>query len=41
MGWLRILSEWVGASGRVVGGDADEGMLNAARSLLEERKSPT
>ena len=36
MGWLRILSEWVGASGRVVGGDVDESMLNAARSLLKE-----
>jgi SAM-dependent methyltransferase len=36
MGWLRILSQWVGASGRVVGADIDETMLEAARSLLEE-----
>ena len=35
LGWLRILSEWVGPSGRVVGGDVDENLLNAARSLLE------
>ncbi len=36
MGWLRILSEWVGPSGQVVGLDIDESMLKAARSLLEE-----
>ena len=36
MGWLRILSEWVGPSGQVVGFDIDESMLKAARSLLEE-----
>ena len=36
MGWLRILSEWVGPSGRVVGADIDERMLTAARSFLEE-----
>src|SRR6188768_4236594 len=35
LGWLRILGEWVGASGQVVGGDIDEGLLGAARSLLE------
>jgi ubiquinone/menaquinone biosynthesis C-methylase UbiE len=38
MGWLRILSDWVGPSGRVVGADIDERMLNAARSLLAEEK---
>ena len=38
MGWLRILSEWVGPSGQVVGADIDESMLNAARSLLEEEE---
>jgi SAM-dependent methyltransferase len=37
MGWLRILSEWVGPSGQVVGADIDESMLDAARSLLEEK----
>jgi SAM-dependent methyltransferase len=35
LGWLRILSEWVGGSGKVVGADIDEGLLNAARSFLE------
>jgi SAM-dependent methyltransferase len=34
MGWLRILSDWVGASGEVVGTDIDENLLAAARSLL-------
>jgi SAM-dependent methyltransferase len=38
MGWLRILSEWVGPSGQVVGTDIDESMLNAARSFLEEEE---
>ncbi len=36
MGWLRILSEWVGPSGQVVGFDIDQGMLNVARSFLKE-----
>src|SRR5919109_1332040 len=27
MGWLRILSQWVGPSGQVVGSDIDEKML--------------
>src|SRR6266540_525685 len=35
LGWLRILSEWVGPSGQVVGTDIDETLLNAARSFLE------
>jgi SAM-dependent methyltransferase len=35
MGWLRILSEWVGSSGQVVGTDVDESLLGAARSFLE------
>jgi SAM-dependent methyltransferase len=35
MGWLRILGEWVGPSGQVVGTDMDESLLNAARSFLE------
>jgi SAM-dependent methyltransferase len=34
MGWLRILGEWVGASGAVVGADIDESLLEAARSFL-------
>jgi SAM-dependent methyltransferase len=36
LGWLRILSGWVGPSGTVVGTDIDENMLNAARSFLDE-----
>lgn len=35
LGWLRILSEWVGPSGRVVGTDIDERLLDAARGFLE------
>ena len=35
LGWLRILSEWVGPSGSVVGTDIDESLLDAARSFLE------
>ena len=34
LGWLRILGEWVGASGEVVGTDIDENLLDAARSFL-------
>ncbi len=30
MGWLRLLSEWVGPEGSVVGTDIDEDMLSAA-----------
>jgi len=35
LGWLRILNEWVGASGQVVGADIDESLLDAARSFLD------
>jgi SAM-dependent methyltransferase len=35
MGWLRILSEWVGPSGQLVGTDIDESLLGAARSFLD------
>jgi SAM-dependent methyltransferase len=35
LGWLRILSEWAGHSGTVVGTDVDEGLLDAARAFLE------
>ena len=38
LGWLRVLSEWVGSSGQVVGADIDERLLDAARSLLHEEK---
>lgn len=36
LGWLRVLSEWVGPSGQVVGTDIDEKLLAAARSFLED-----
>jgi ubiquinone/menaquinone biosynthesis C-methylase UbiE len=35
LGWLRILSEWVGPSAQVVGTDIGESLLHAARSFLE------
>ena len=35
LGWLRILGDWVGPSGQVVGTDIDEGLLDAARSFVE------
>jgi ubiquinone/menaquinone biosynthesis C-methylase UbiE len=35
LGWLRILGEWVGPSGQVVGTDIDKSLLDAARSFLE------
>jgi len=41
LGWLRILSEWVGPSGLVVGLDIDESLLDAARSFLEAEGIPT
>jgi SAM-dependent methyltransferase len=34
LGWLRILGDWVGPSGRVVGMDIDESLLDGARSFL-------
>jgi ubiquinone/menaquinone biosynthesis C-methylase UbiE len=35
LGWLRVLSEWVGPTGRVVGSDIDDKMLANARSFVE------
>lgn len=35
MGWLRILSEWVGSEGEVVGSDIDDTLLGAARELID------
>jgi len=34
MGWLRLLSEWVGPGGEVVGTDIDEAMLAAAEQFV-------
>jgi SAM-dependent methyltransferase len=37
MGWLRLLSEWVGPTGEVIGTDVDDGMLAlAARFVADE-----
>jgi hypothetical protein len=35
MGWLRILSEWVGPGGNVVGADIDDKMLAGAKTFTE------
>jgi SAM-dependent methyltransferase len=35
LGWLRILGEWVGPSGQVVGTDIDARLLDAARAFLD------
>ncbi len=40
LGWLRILSRWVGLEGAVVGTDVDERMLAAARALCTEEALP-
>lgn len=34
MGWLRLLSEWVGLDGEVVGTDIDDAMLGAAEQFV-------
>ena len=35
LGWLRILSRWVGPGGTVTGTDLDDAQLEAARAFLE------
>jgi SAM-dependent methyltransferase len=35
LGWLRILGQWVGPSGQVLGTDIDGNLLDAARSFLD------
>lgn len=35
IGWLRLLSEWVGPDGEVVGADIDHAMLAAARQFVD------
>jgi SAM-dependent methyltransferase len=35
LGWLRILSEWVGPDGSVVGSEVDDRMLTSARAFIE------
>ena len=36
LGWLRVLSEWVGPEGQVTGADIDEAMLAAAERFATE-----
>jgi ubiquinone/menaquinone biosynthesis C-methylase UbiE len=36
LGWLRLLSEWVGPDGEVVGTDADDAMLAAADQFVAD-----
>ena len=36
LGWLRLLSAWVGTSGTVVGTDVAPQLLDAARALVDE-----
>ncbi len=35
IGWLRLLSEWVGPEGDVVGTDIDDALLDAARQFVD------
>jgi ubiquinone/menaquinone biosynthesis C-methylase UbiE len=35
IGWLRLLSEWVGPDGEVVGTDIDDALLDAARQFAD------
>jgi SAM-dependent methyltransferase len=36
LGWLRLLSRWVGQSGTVVGTDIQPSMLQAARAIVDD-----
>jgi SAM-dependent methyltransferase len=36
LGWLRLLSEWVGPNGEVVGTDIDDGMLAEAKQFVAD-----
>jgi SAM-dependent methyltransferase len=38
LSWLRLLSGWVGRSGKVVGTDIDDKLLGAARSFLDSEQ---
>ena len=38
MGWLRVLSTWVGPAGQVVGADIDDKMLTMARSFVADER---
>lgn len=34
LGWLRVLSDWVGPAGRVTGSDVESTLINSARGLM-------
>ena len=38
LGWLRLLSDWVGPDGKVVGTDIDDTMLNAAGQFVASER---
>ena len=38
LGWLRLLSRWVGPDGTCVGTDSDERMLTAARTFVADER---
>ncbi len=40
MGWLRVLSEWTGPHGSVVGSDIDDTMLAGARAFIAAEALP-
>ena len=40
LGWLRLLSRWVGPDGEVVGTDIDEAMLAAAAQFVADEQLP-
>ena len=40
LGWLRLLSRWVGADGEVVGTDIDDAMLAAAAQFVTDEQLP-
>ena len=40
LGWLRLLSRWVGPDGEVVGTDVDEAMLAAAARFVADEQLP-
>jgi ubiquinone/menaquinone biosynthesis C-methylase UbiE len=40
LGWLRLLSDWVGPDGEVVGTDIDDTMLNAAGQFVASERLP-
>jgi ubiquinone/menaquinone biosynthesis C-methylase UbiE len=38
VGWLRLLGEWVGPSGQVIGWEVGDHLLAGARSFVEQEK---